>query len=185
MKNVWNIYVGKKGDSLPILNQRSGPFPPNLNDNGLVAIGWPDVGNMFIYKDRYHDFLYTFNIAYKNNRPQTAATTANILWNFAYEMKIEDIVICPSSASGFILIGSVISDYKFNIPLQQSLPRTDLIHFREVVWKCIIPANSILYKKLNKAGQFTMSTSKYSYKEIVKLIKNVDRLKKRKRNEKI
>ena len=37
-------------------------------------------------------------------------TQANIPWNFAFVMSDGDLVICPSSASGYLLVGKIIGE---------------------------------------------------------------------------
>ncbi len=81
---VWGVFVGEKGDQLEAFNSKSGPFPPDPGTEGYIAIGWPAIGDMRLYKDNYLDFVEKFRIVYFNKDERVFKTTANMVWNFAF-----------------------------------------------------------------------------------------------------
>lgn len=158
---VWGVFVGEHGNELEALNSKSGPFPPKSSTEGYVAIGWADVGNMWMYKDDYNDFVKKFRICWPSYKTESAfKTAANMVWNFAFEIKIGDYIISPSSASKYLLIGEVIGDYQSDhgswAKVAQVNTRADLMHLRRVKWRYAFPETDPRYEKLHRIGQLTV-----------------------------
>ena len=161
---LWNVFVGENGDYLKIFNEQFGPYPPEKGLKGLIAIGWPAVGDMRIYKNKYSDYAENFETVYPSNR-----RIANMLWNFAYVMQKGDWVISHSSYSGYVLLGEIIGDYKSDFHDETGLygkRREDYIHFRKIRWEGYIKTDSKSYQKLPKPGQLTVSKSTASIDEL-------------------
>lgn len=150
--------MAKKGYQLPAINSQKGPFPPEPGTEGYIAIRWPSVGDMKLYENDYSDFESKFRKVYKDDNTQQA----NAVWNFAFSIKEKDWVICPSSVSGFLLIGMVISPYISDfddvIGLYRAKSET-FPHMRRVQWLYSVSKNDAKYSKLNKIGQMAASLS--------------------------
>jgi len=159
---VWGVFVGDGGDQLETFNSKNGPFPPEPGSEGYIAIGWPAIGDMKLYKDNYPDFVEKFRIVYlkKDELERVFKTKANMVWNFAYKMKDGDWVMCPSSASGYLLVGKIEGGYINNFHGIRSLPKSnarhDFMHLRKVKWLYVVSEQDSRYEKLHKIGRLTV-----------------------------
>tara|TARA_A100000171_G_C2132117_1_gene147470 strand:- start:583 stop:1131 length:549 start_codon:yes stop_codon:yes gene_type:complete len=176
--NVWGVFVGKGGSFLEAFNSFKGPFPPEPNTQGYIAIRWPAIGDMRLYKDDYPDFIDKFRLAYAKDDERTFKTVANEVWNFAYMIKSGDWVISPSSASGFLLVGKIQGDYTPNFEDGHGLPKikggSAFVHLREVKWLHAISADDPRYSKLNKIGAMTVVQPKFSSADLQTILKSQD-----------
>lgn len=160
---VWGLFVGDNGDQLEIFNSQAGPFPPDAGSVGRVAIGWPAVGDLMLYENNYLDYVEKFRKVYDHERysERVLKTQANMPWKFAFTMTVGDWVICPSSATGMLLVGTVVgkyvSDFHDEVTKLYGRRRPDFVHTREVCWKYIIEQSDPRYSKLNRIGQLTLS----------------------------
>lgn len=158
---VWGIFVGENGNQLEIFNSKTGPFPPQPESEGIIAIGWPAIGDLMMFKDRYLDYVEKFRRVYQEDEAENVfKTKANMPWNFAFTMKIGDWVICPSSSLGLILVGKIIGEYKSDFHDELGLygiKRVDFVHTRKVQWKHIIHKGDPRYSMLNRIGQLTVT----------------------------
>lgn len=166
---VWGVFVGDNGDQLEILNSKSGPFPPEPGSEGYIAIGWPAIGDMRLYKDNYPDYIDKFRVVYPTEHDErTFKTTANMPWNFAYTMKQGDWVLCPSSASGYLLAGRLIGDY---LPdFHNAKKRVDFVHLRKVKWLYVVGASDPRYEKLHRIGQLTVVRPSISSDQLTQIL---------------
>jgi hypothetical protein len=166
---IWGVFVGNRGCELPTFSSPNNIFPPEKGTEGYVAIGWAEVGSMKLYENNYNDFIAKYRIVYAQSRSTEGAlkTQANMVWNFAFEMKEGDIIITPSSSTGYVLIGKVISEYISNFDDHLNLhksakERTNFFHLRKVEWLYVINSEDDRYSKLNKIGQLTVVKSSLS-----------------------
>ena len=168
---LWSVFVGDNGDQLEVFNSVEGPFPPEPDREGYIAIGWPAVGDMRVYTtgsapcSSYACFVEHFRTIYGPNyeREQAFKAAANMIWNFAAKMKEGDWVMCPSSATGWMLIGEVAGPYETDFHLGSrfyGMRRIDLVHLRRVRWRHAIGADDPRYKQLNRVGQLTLAQPK-------------------------
>lgn len=156
---VWGVFVGEHGDQLAAFNNKNGQFPPEPGFIGYVAIGWAAMGDMGQYKSRRDDFEQQFSINYYDDTRK-----ANMVWNFAFEIKDGDFIISPSSTSGYLLVGNVVGEYEgdYNnwISVAETKTRADLMHLRRVKWTHVIPASDHRYQKLHRIGRQTVCQPK-------------------------
>jgi restriction system protein len=171
---VWGVFVGERGSELAAFNSQTGPFPPKPGTEGFVAIGWPAVGDMRMYKDRYNDFSKNFSLVYGNSNNRVLNTQANMVWNFAYTIQEGDYVISPSSHNGVIMIGVFIGDYLSEFDDWTSVAphknRNDLTHIRKVRWISVIKKGDDRFAELNRIGQLTVSTLSITKDRLLSLI---------------
>jgi hypothetical protein len=155
---VWNMANGEKGDQLPHLNSKQ-PFPPEPGSDGWIAMGWPGVGDMRIWDNDHGNYSDKFRLIY----PQSADLRVGMPWQFAFSMRIGDLVVCPCSSARVLLVGCVIGNYEYggHIEFERSHKlRFDFVHFRPVRWSHSIPSSDPLYGMLNRVGLLTLSRSK-------------------------
>jgi len=171
---VWGVFVGDGGDQLEAFNSRSGPFPPEPGTSGYIAIGWPAIGNMNLYKDNYSDFIEKFRIVYPHENERAFKTKANMPWNFAFSMQDGDWVLCPSSASGYLLVGKIIGDYLSDFHNETGLAKTkqrvDFVHVRKIQWLYTVGSSDARYEKLHRIGQLTVVKPDISVSELRKIL---------------
>ncbi len=166
---VWGVFVGERGYQLEAFNSQKGPFPPKPNTEGYIAIGWPAVGDMKLYENDYMNYLSKFRKVYPND----TTAQANALWNFAFEMKNDDWVISPSSATGYLLVGKIVSGYAPDFHNELGLYKSTsevYLHLRKVQWLYVVPKNDVRYPKLNKIGMLTVSESRFSIDELKSIL---------------
>jgi len=170
---VWGVFVGDNGDQLEIFNSKSGPFPPEEETAGYIAIGWPAVGDLRMFKDNYPDFVHKFRVVYPDDSERVFKTKANMPWYFAFGVKIGDWIISPCSAQGLLFVGEVIGDYETDFHDEFGLygkKRPDFVHLRKVLWKFIIPKADARFGKLNRIGQLTVSKPHITFDELQNIL---------------
>jgi hypothetical protein len=170
---VWGLFVGDHGDQLEVYNSKSGPFPPHEGSLGYVAIGWPAIGDLRMFKDNYTDFAHKFSIVYKSTSNREQAIQTNMSWYFAFEMKIGDYVVCPCSARNMLLVGEITGDYESDYHDELGLygkKRSDFVHVRGVQWKHIINRADKRHSKLNRIGQLTLVRPKFTFEELQNIL---------------
>lgn len=173
---VWGVFVGERGDQLEAFNSKNGPFPPSPGVEGYIAIGWAGMGDLLMFKNNYSDYLEKFRILYpdENGNERVLKTQANIPWNFAYSINDGDFVICPSSASGYLLIGNIVGDYVNDFNNQTSVAKTktraDLMHLRRVKWITALSNDDPRYEKLHRIGQLTVVSPSLSAIDLINII---------------
>ena len=172
---VWGLFTGERGDQLPALTRLVGPFPPIAGSEGWVAIGWPALGSMKIWENDYATYYKKFRIVYDEGVERIIAMRANELWNFAFEMKLNDWVISPCSSEGVLLVGKIQGEYEFDPGDAKSAVRRDFVHFRKVRWLYVIKSSDARYKKLNRIGRLTLSRSNLIYDELQITLQDIER----------
>lgn len=163
--NVWGIFVGHNGDQLKVLNSKAGPFPPETEREGWIAIGYPALGDLRMFENNYERFEYAFEAVYKfpeyeGQTRQSWGVRRNQCWRFLTELKVGDAIVAPSSDLGVVLIGKVTGDYHPNFHNELDLSERrwiDLVHFRPVLWLQTIEQSDPRYSSVNRIGQLTLS----------------------------
>ena len=119
-EHVWMVRAG---------NDNS--LAPKLWDANAVAIGWRDLGDLSqlstrdAVKDRYAE-VYPADVEKKYR----IAVNSGQLYRFAHEIQIGDYMLSYLQSSREIVIGEVISDYRFDPDVfSEHYP-----HIRTVVW---------------------------------------------------
>ncbi len=158
--SVWGVFVGEGGYLLPNFNSQIRPYPPIEGDEGLIGIGWGKVGSMKLYESNYKGFETQFFKVYPTEKPIQASE----VWRFAFEAKVGDWVISPSAATGFLLVGEIISEYLSDHDGDYKLE--DFRHVRKVKWSHIISHNDPRYSKLNRIGMLAFSKCRFSIDEV-------------------
>ena len=136
-------------------------LPPEPGVEGYIAIGWPAVGDMNLYEGNYADYVSKFRKVYPDDNERVLKTKANMVWNFAFSIKPNDFVICPSSATGYLLVGKIIEGYVSDFHNEYGFygikTRADFVHLRKVQWLYIVSEKDPRYSKINRIGQLTVA----------------------------
>ncbi len=176
--NVWGVFVGFSGDQIAYFNSKEKEFPPELGTEGLIAIGWPAVGNLEIYKSDFNLYDEAYRVAYpfpetENQTAQAYGMRKNEPWRFLKEVKIGDAIIAPCSGLGIVMVGIVTGEYVSNFHNEFKLPKDrwiDLVHLRPVRWLHIIERGDERYSAINRIGLMTFSKVQLSGKELSEIL---------------
>ena len=152
--NVFGVFVGEGGCYLSDFNSQN-PYPPIKDNEGFLGLGWSKVGSMLMYEQNYRGFEDQFFKVY----PDQSNRQANAVWRFAFEIKVGDLVISPSAATGFLLVGEIISEYldDFDGQFGGQFGSAPYRHLRKVRWLYSIPANDPRHGKLNRIGMLAVA----------------------------
>ncbi|MDR1656658.1 MAG: hypothetical protein LBT47_03740 [Deltaproteobacteria bacterium] len=103
-------------------------------DNGMVAIGWPSVGDLGGGLDRnaLSDRLKVTYQHYQAEQKSELAVAAGVLDRFVNHINEGDIVLVPNGS--IVYLAKVIGPYEFHTELSQDGPETGYPHWHRVVY---------------------------------------------------
>lgn len=162
---VWGIFVGHNGDQLKILNSKAGPFPPESEREGWIAMGYPALGDLRIFENNYERYERAFETVYpfpgyEGQTRQSWGVRRNQAWRYLSEVSVGDAIVAPCSDLDVVLIGKITGDYRANYHNELELSERrwiDLVHFKPVVWLQTIEQSDPRYTSVNRIGQLTLS----------------------------
>lgn len=132
---VWGIHMGEHVGARPV-------------DQGYVAIGWTELGDLRKYSDR--DALKAaLAQQYPDKKEGSRPVDAGVLYRFAREMKAGDFVIYPSKHDRMVNIGRFAGDYEYVASDPDDYP-----NHRPVEWLGHFPRNDFSQSALNEIGSF-------------------------------
>ena len=103
-------------------------------DSKDIAIGWEALGDLNALPAQRDAFKELFAKAYPADKAGAVPVKAGILFRFAKEMKVGDVVVYPSKADRLVNIGVVEGNYTFAPNIDPQYP-----HRRHVAWKVHVP----------------------------------------------
>lgn len=98
-------------------------------DKGVVAIGWPDVGDLSQYSSR-EAILGEVRRVWPDWKPQKHNTAAGMLYRFAYEMKPGDRVVTYNQQQRVYAVGRLKGPYRHDPSFDSHDPNV-----RSVCWE--------------------------------------------------
>lgn len=117
-------------------------------DDGYVAIGWHELGDLKQYPDRD-----AFKAAIAEKLPEAKKGAhpvyAGILYRFAYEMQAGDIVVYPSKHDRMVNVGRLTGEISYLADDPDEYPNK-----RGVEWLGHFPRNDFSQSALNEIGAF-------------------------------
>ena len=120
MTRYWVVMSGDRDDNIWDI----------VEEYALVGIGWTEVGDLSgLDRDEIEERC-------RNIYPgQNAGRTASMLYRFAHEIEIGDVVITTIPPAAVVLIGRVTGDYTYTAPVDTEPQETrKLTHTRTVEW---------------------------------------------------
>lgn len=132
--NVWGIHMGREHGLAPV-------------KDGYVAIGWANVGDLSAIPARREAFKVSISQHYPDFKSGAVPVAAGVIYRFAREMRVGDVVIFPSKPDRMINIGRIDSDYRFDPAVSASHPNV-----RSVTWIRSIPRADFSQPALNEIG---------------------------------
>jgi restriction system protein len=123
-----------------------------------IAIGWHEIGDLSTLLPSRDAFKAAFSKTYPSKKPGAVPVEAGVLYRFAREMAVGDVVIYPSKFDKTVNIGLVSGDYTFLPSVDPKYP-----HRRHVEWKIHAPRPQFSQPALNEIGSaitlFQVSTN--------------------------
>lgn len=127
---IWKIF-----SRLPSKWKESEDYARECYQNGVIAIGWNDLGdlNAITSFDELRKKMSWRWGSEAENGTKTIGQWAGVLWSFRNEVKPGDYVICPDSDSRKYYVGTITSDRVFYD--EASLGgKCNFAHRRRVKW---------------------------------------------------
>lgn len=111
-----------------------------------IAIGWERLGDLSALATR-EAVKARYTSVYPDEKPGAVPVKAGILYRFAQEMQIGDVVVYPSKPDRMINIGQIASAYAFKPTFDANYP-----HRRRVTWLTSVPRAQISQPALYEIG---------------------------------
>jgi len=113
-KTIWGIHMERHHELAPL--QKS-----------YIAIGWPAIGDLSDIPADRDAFKSAVANSYSGTKPGAIPVVAGVLFRFANEMKRGDFIIYPSKADRSVNIGTIASDYIFDVSADPDYPNRRLV----------------------------------------------------------
>lgn len=133
-RTVWGIHME--------WDDASGP-----QDTKEIAIGWEALGDLNVLPAQRDAFKEVFAKAYPADKAGAVPVKAGILFRFAKEMALGDVVVYPSKADRLVNIGVIEGNYTFAPAVNPQYP-----HRRRVAWKVHVPRANFSQPALYEIG---------------------------------
>lgn len=110
-----------------------------LQLEGFVALGWPEVGNIGEWGPTREEFRRQFEKLHGYNAtPGGIAAAAGMLFNFVHVMSVGDLAVSPSPLGGVVRIGRITGEYEYKPEMWVDYPA-----MRRVEWITEIPRGDL------------------------------------------
>lgn len=114
--------------------------------NNVIAIGWPDFGDLSKVTATREAFKEHYAQVYPNDKPGAIPTSAGMLYRFIHEIKIGDYVVFPSKVDRMVNIGVVEGQYTY-VDSEK-----EYVQQRKVKWLKHLPRTSFTQGALYEIG---------------------------------
>lgn len=132
--SVWGIHM----------EWDAGETPRDIKD---VAIGWGALDDLSKLPSTRDAFRSAFAKAYPTDKPGAIPVRAGVLYRFAKEMMIGDVIVYPSRTDRLVNIGLVTGNYAYLPSVDAEYP-----HRRRVEWKVHPPRAQFSQPALYEIG---------------------------------
>ena len=112
-----------------------------------IAIGGGELGDLKRLAANRDAFKAAFSKAFPEKTVPAVRTGAGMLFRFATEMRIGDVVVYPAKADRMVKIGVIAGEYRFAPEVDPVYP-----HRRKVTWKISLPRASFSQAALYEIG---------------------------------
>jgi len=133
---VWGVHMGRPGGrAMNGFAERA----DEVQRQGYVAVGWPELGDMSALMPARDDFRRSYRERFSPNQSiRSEAAAVGMLFRFVHEMKIGNLIATPSPTGGPIRIGRIVNHYEYNPGLWADYP-----NLRQVKWIACIPRGDL------------------------------------------
>lgn len=97
-------------------------------DNGYIAIGWKDMGDMSTVNKTREAYYDRYNQVFPGNKKMSVSNSAGQIFRFVNEAQVGDYIVFPTKFDRKVNIGIIESDYYFD-STEREYP-----HKRNVKW---------------------------------------------------
>lgn len=133
---VWGLHMGRPGGDV---QRRHLELAEDLQRQGYVAIGWPDIGDLTTLPDDRGAFREQFVRSYGESVSTSAsAAAAGVLYRFVHILHLSDIIVSPSPLGRIIRVGHVSGEYQYLPGLLEEYPNV-----RGVEWRAEVPLQEL------------------------------------------
>jgi len=108
---MWGIHAGRKGEAHDLFLKKK-----------MIAIGWPNVGDLSHLSADRDSFKAALVEAYPETKPGAVPVKGGQLYRFVHEMKVGDLVMYPAKQERQIHIGEITGDYFYDTSLTAGYP---------------------------------------------------------------
>jgi restriction system protein len=112
-----------------------------------IAIGWDAMGDLSDLQPTRDAFKTAFTQEYPAEKPGAIPVKAGVLFRFAKEMTVGDVVVYPSKSDKLVNIGLISGDYTYLPTINPEYP-----HRRKVEWKVHQPRAQFSQQALYEVG---------------------------------
>jgi restriction system protein len=116
-------------------------------DTKDIAIGWNELEDLNKLPPSRDAFKAEFTKAYPAEKPGAVPVKAGVLYRFAKEMNVGDMVVYPSKSDKVVNIGIISGDYTYSPSINAGYP-----HRRAVDWKTHRPRAQFSQQALYEIG---------------------------------
>ena len=115
-KSIWGLHMADIDAESPI-------------ENGFIGIGWPEMGDLSKLPNNREAFKAQMSRKYPEEKAGAIPVKAGVLFRFANEMEIGDLVVYPSKPDRIVHLGIIEGGYKYAAQFFGDYP-----HRRNVKW---------------------------------------------------
>ncbi len=133
---IWGVHMGEHVGSAPV-------------ENGYVAIGWQELGDLRGLPADRETFKATLRNAYPDKPEAAIRVEAGVLFRFIHEMQAGDVVVYPSKHNRMINIGRFSGKSTYLAGDADEYP-----NHRAVEWLGHFPRSDFSQSALNELGAF-------------------------------
>lgn len=129
---VWGMHMGRTGGEVrdDILAQAE-----NLQRQGYVAIGWPDIGDLSELTENRAAYRERFRASYgESASPSIESASVGMLFRFVHVLHLGDIIVAPSPIERLVRVGRISGLYEYSPSLLHEYPNV-----RRVEWAAEVP----------------------------------------------
>ncbi|WP_413208137.1 restriction endonuclease [Rhodospirillum sp. A1_3_36] len=141
---MWGLHMAEIAADLPI-------------KQGFIGIGWPEMGNLADLPKNRDAFKARLAETHPTEKPGAVPVKAGVLYRFAHDMAVGDVVVYPSKPDRMVHLGVIEGGYVFHPTLLNAYP-----HRRKVRWMRAMPradfSQSALYEIGSAITLFQIST---------------------------
>jgi len=135
VKPIWMVRAGEHGFRCEEFERQ-----------GIVSIGWPELGNLGLLTSR-EDFRQSTQRAYPDSRKLQAAVWAGQTFRCVREMNVGDGILTYSPPDRQYLVGTIVGEYAYDTALSPEQPNV-----RRVQWRGRIERDRLSVPTRNSLG---------------------------------
>ena len=113
---------------------------------GIIAIGWRDMGNLQSIEDSREAFKTKYQAVYPDAKKGSIPTGSGMLYRFCHEAQIGDYVVYPSKNDRMVNIGEITGEYQYDAS------QPEYVQTRAVKWLKCLPRTAFTQGALYEIG---------------------------------